>query len=104
MKTPFDAMGATLPCRCFPDFPDMCACADGEVALRHYSSQPGSPDPGAETVPPMTPDQQNWCLDEIGLGSEYGLERSEYEQKPDRDLAKGVINVWAEFCRDKGLI
>jgi hypothetical protein len=91
MDTPFDHHRG-LSCVCFGD-PDECGCPDGEVAVRHYAK--GLP------MPPMTPQQQCWCLREIG--SVEGFRGSDYLTSSDQGLAKALLEAWLEYARDKGL-
>lgn len=70
-------------------------CVGAEMALRHY-------DYATATPPPMTPEQREWCLDEIS-GVE-GYNRLEWFGSDDKTLAKGVLSAWADYCRDKGLL
>jgi hypothetical protein len=92
----FEELGrSTRSCSCYRD-PDLCVCEDGERGLRMFM------DGCAPT--PMTAEQREWCLREIDRGTEYGYERAAYETGEDRVLARAVIEVWVEYCRDKGLL
>jgi hypothetical protein len=54
------------------------------------------------TLPPMTIDQILWCLKEID--SVEGHSDDDHLKDTDAELARGVINAWTDYCRDKGLI
>jgi hypothetical protein len=51
---------------------------------------------------PMTPEQREECLREIGRVE--GYERQDYEGVDDASLARGVLDAWTGFCRDIGLL
>jgi hypothetical protein len=93
MKTPFDYLGQSVGCVCFPDQPDCCMCPDGEAVLRAYENQ-------REGLPAMTAEQREWCLDEIASVERH--KREDYEGASDKDLARGVMSAWLDYCRDKG--
>lgn len=67
------------------------------MALRAWCN----PKNGVE-IPPMTPEQREWCLNEIDTVE--GYERKHYEGSPDELVANGVLSAWVDYCRDKGLI
>ncbi len=90
----FDA-NAPNECICFPEG-EGCFCCDNERALRAYAY--GSRQP----MPPMTGEQREACLDEIG--NVEGYRREDYAQSPDKELAHGVLCAWMDYCRDKGLL
>jgi hypothetical protein len=54
---------------------------------------------GVLTVP-MSREQREWCLSEIG--SVEGYDRENHETSNDRDLAGAVLSAWRDYCRDKG--
>jgi hypothetical protein len=72
-----------------------CICGADERILRGYIRE----DP---KLPPMTQAQREWCLNEIG--SVEGYTRSDFECECDGGLARGVLNAWRDYCRDKGLL
>ena len=72
-----------------------CVCSIDERVLRAYSRS----DILLET---MTPEQRDWCLSEIE--SVEGYDRADYESSDDADLARGVLDAWQDYCRDKGLL
>lgn len=78
-----------------------CACTDTEQVLRIIA---GHAKPDAPKLPPLNAEQREWCLNEISRGDEYGYDRGDYETQIDRELAKAVLEVWVEYCRDKGLL
>ena len=80
---------------CWPDYPGGCACPPMERALRAWSRN----DP---FVAPMTAAQREHCLSEIA--SVEGYDAAEFEGSPDDDVARGVLNAWRDYCRDKGLL
>lgn len=87
-----------VTCQCFDGASGIvCICPQEERALRAYSHQ--GPD---STLPPMSETQRHWCLDEIGQVE--GFERQEYEKAADHQLARGVLDAWVSYCRDKGLL
>jgi len=87
-------------CHCYPDQEreandrgcSMCVCGDTEKALRGWMS--------GRITAPMTPEQREWCLSEIG--SVEGYDRADYEGETDAGLARNVIGAWMDYCRDKG--
>lgn len=83
-----------VPC-CQPDAEEGCVCGSDERILRAYADR-------LPSLPPMTKEQRNWCLDEIG-GVE-GYNRFEYEEYPDHDLAYVVLRAWVDYCRDNGML
>jgi hypothetical protein len=98
MRTPFDALGAGLPCRCPGmgefDGVELCACPAREKALRAYMDR--------RQLPPMTDEQRAWCLSEIEQVESYSAD--DYRDETDRNLAHGVLCAWTDYCRGKGLI
>lgn len=90
--TPFDSF-ERIACSKEP-CPYQDRCIDSEMALRHYTYD--------IPLPPMTPEQREWCLDEIGHVE--GYDRLEWFGCTDAQLAKGVLQAWADYCRDKGLL
>lgn len=89
-----DITWPTAPC-CAPDYPGGCVCPPAEMALRGWSDR-------RDGMPAMTADQREWCLNEIGQVE--GYQRAEYESCDDADLARGVLDAWTDYCRDKGLM
>jgi hypothetical protein len=84
-----------IKCVCYePEEGLSCICANEERALRGYAA--------GLVLPPMTAAQREWCLSEID--SVEGYRRKEYETETDKDLARGVLHAWVDFCRDKGLL
>lgn len=71
-----------------------CVYSDMEQAMRAWS--------GGASMPAMTPEQREHCLDKIGRVE--GYVRAEYKGFPDRDIASGVLSAWTDYCRDKGLL
>lgn len=69
-----------------------CACGAAERYLRHLLNSGGE----------LTDEQRAWCLGEIERVE--GYDRADYEQSPPHELARGVLNAWTDFARDKGLI
>ncbi len=80
-------------CVCYDD-DTSCVCLDAERTLRAYIA--------SVPMPPMTPEQREACLDEIGRVE--GYDRADYATSTDADLARGVLAAWTDFCRDKGLL
>lgn len=83
--------GLTVPC-CMGS--DGCICGSSERVLRGYIS--------GTSLPQMSEKQREWCLEEIG--SVEGFDRADYAELTDADLARGVLNAWLEYCRDKGMV
>ena len=81
-------------CNPNPAGEDLCFCSDLEKALRAYSA--------GMAMPAMTEGQRTYCLDEISRVE--GYERKDYEASTEADLARGVLNAWTDYCRDKGLL
>jgi hypothetical protein len=50
----------------------------------------------------MTMDQRAWCVAQIE--SVEGHKADGHEPLTDSDLASGVLEAWADFARDKGLL
>jgi hypothetical protein len=50
----------------------------------------------------LTPEQREWCLNEIG--SVEGYKRSDHEAEDDKQLGRSVLSAWVDYCRDKGLM
>lgn len=86
-----------VPCSCYSDHDHgmSCPCGADERVLRAYIS-------GLATLPPMTPEQREWCLNEIA--SVEGYDRKDYEPCGDAEMASGVLGAWVDYCRDKGLL
>lgn len=83
-------------CQCYPcsASDEQCICPRDERVLRAYIAQ--------ESIRPMEPIEREWCLQEID--SVEGYDRSDFEGECDGGLARGVLNAWSDFCRDKGLL
>lgn len=79
---------------CSPDLRD-CICPPEERALRGWKG-------AAQPMPPMTPEQREYCLSEIGQVE--GHKRSDHETDSDGELAGAVIEAWTDYARDKGLL
>lgn len=86
------AIDALAPEECICRYPGGCACPDGERALRAIMRGDYE----------LTADAREWCLDQIGQVE--GFERGAYEDMADRDVARGVLDAWQDYCRDKGLL
>lgn len=69
-----------------------CCCGVTERVLRGYISD--------KDLPPMTTYQRNWCLNQIGQVE--GRKSSEYAFNTDAELAREVLNAWADAARDSG--
>lgn len=69
-----------------------CACTHQERGLRAVMAGAG----------PMTPEEREWCLAEIDRVE--GHSRHTYQGTPDAEIARGVMDAWIDFCRDKGLL
>jgi hypothetical protein len=89
--------GVYVPC-CWDGTQDVgnpCACGEQERVLRSYADN-------LLSLPPMTDEQRDWCLDEIGKVE--GYDRSEHENDTDVALAQTVLRAWTDYCRDKGMM
>ena len=91
VKLPPSPLDVLAPDRCLCGYGECCVCPDTERALRHVSAGGAS----------LTPRQRGWCVIEI----------SKFEGQPiitvddsDADVARGVLNAWADYARDKGLL
>ena len=93
LRTCLDPL-APNDCVCYGPASDGCLCPDTERALRAYIA--------GRLMPPMTPEQREWCLTEIS--SVEGYTRAEYEGVDDAGLARGVLEAWVSYCRDIGLL
>lgn len=71
-----------------------CICGMTEKALRGWS--------GGSIKERMTPEQRDWCLNEID--NTEGYRREDYQTTTDELLANGVLSAWVDYCRDKGLL
>ena len=80
-----------VPCQCNRG---TCICPPEKTALRAWVKK--------NQTTSMTAEQRTWCLDEIA--SVEGFDPADYEHLPDDQLARGVLNAWTEYCRDKGLL
>ena len=61
------------------------------IVLRYHTGCPSG-----QEMPPMTAEQREWCLKEIGDAD--GCDRATWEQKIDELLAAGVLQAWAGRC------
>lgn len=73
---------------------DGCACGPEERALRGWIA--------GRSTQPMTAAQREYCFAEIERVE--GYTRAEYEGADDALLARGVLDAWTDYCRDKGLL
>lgn len=87
--------GVTVKCCTDDGSGDGCMCGADERVLRGYMRKDA-------LLAPMTEAQRNWCLGEIGCVE--GYDRRDYEGLDDASLARGVLDVWTDYCRDKGLL
>lgn len=71
-----------------------CGCPPAERALRAWKD--------GRVMPPMTPEQREWCLREIAAVE--GYDRRRHEAEPDAELARTVLYAWADYCHDQGLL
>jgi hypothetical protein len=78
-------------CGCFED-PEICMCLAAERALRHVIRTRGK----------LTEEQREWCLTEIDQVE--GYDRSTLAGYADDDVAQAVLNAWADYARDKGML
>lgn len=69
-----------------------CACGKAERYLRYLLN----------SGKPLTDEQRAWCLSEIERVE--GYDRADYEAEPSHVVARGVLNAWTDYCRDKGLM
>jgi hypothetical protein len=79
---------------CAPGWPGGCQCVSTERALRGYAD-------GRVTMP-MTPDQREYCLEQISRVE--GHRREDHADDGDSDLARATLGAWTDYCRDKGLL
>lgn len=84
----------TVQC-CYAGSGEHCVCPHSERILRAFADH-------ALSLPNMTQQQREWCLNEIG--SVEGYERGDYANCSDSDLAITVLHAWTDYCRDKGLL
>lgn len=87
--SPLDGLAAP---NCLCGFGEQCYCPATEKALRTV----------AHCDVPMNAEQREWCLKEIGRVEGYS--RDDYVAASDNDLARGVLDAWTDYCRDKGLL
>jgi hypothetical protein len=81
-------------CICYPNMGiEGCMCGKTERALRMWS--------GGNTKE-MTGEQREWCMQEID--SVEGHDRISRAHDTDAELARAVLTVWQDYCRDKGLL
>lgn len=78
---------------CDPSYPGGCVCLPMERALRGWIRG---------VLPPMTDEQREACLDEIGKVEGYST--SDHKESSDSDLARAVLYAWTDYARDKGLL
>lgn len=71
-----------------------CVCGDAERSLRAWV--------GRNDMPPMTPEQRSFCLDEIGRVE--GWVREEHVNDTPEQLARNTLSAWSDYAHDKGLI
>jgi len=71
----------------------MCVCGATEKALRGWANK--------RLTTPMTQEQREWCLAEIG--SVEGYTAKDYIKCDDDHLALSVLTAWMDYCRDKGM-
>jgi hypothetical protein len=88
------------PCQCFgsvwvPTAKD-CICTATERFIRAHSHD------AKGELPPLTPEQRTWMLDQIGQVEGYN--RADHEGETDQQLASSVLYAWRDYCRDKGLL
>lgn len=88
--SPLDILAGS-DCVCGMD--DSCCCPPTERALRRSIS-------AVDIV--FTSEQREWCLREIDRVE--GYKREDYAGVITCDLARGVLDAWTDFCRDKGLL
>lgn len=81
-------------CPCYSDGHCECACGPSERVLRAIVYTGGAP--------ALTPEQREWCLSEIG--SVEGYARKDYEAAHDVIVARGVLDAWTDYARDKGVL
>lgn len=93
VQLPPSPLDVLAPEKCLCGYGDCCVCPDTERALRHAMETPH---------PFFSAEQRDWCLSEICKVEGYC--RENYETAPDPQLARGVINAWTDYCRDKGLL
>lgn len=93
--TPFDNMIISgCPCNPAPEEGEYCVCDQAERCLRAYIK-----DMAPST---MTEEQRKWCLEEIDMVE--GYDAKEWDDASDKDMARGVLSAWLDYCRDKGLL
>ena len=80
-------------CPCY-GIPEECACMEAEAVLRCYIA--------GYVQTAMSPAQRETCLQEIEQVESF--RREDYAEATDRDLARGVLDAWVDYCRDKGLL
>lgn len=85
-----------VECRCF--FKDTlwkngCLCGPSERILRGYAD-------GSVSLP-MTPEQRQWCANETDRAGEGATSVEEALSLPDRQLAKHVLRMWADYVRSQ---
>jgi hypothetical protein len=88
------AIDALAPeeCVCYgPDGPG-CVCTAAERACRAI----------ARGDYELTEPAREWCLSEIAKVE--GYDREDYAGDADRHVARGVLDAWTDYCRDKGLL
>lgn len=96
---PFPHPPASLPCYCEREgllpLNARCICTIEEKCLRGWAS-------GRPSMPAMTPEQREWCYQEIEAVEGYS--RDCYLDADAARLANGVLAAWLDFCLDKGLL
>lgn len=82
-----------VSCQCFDDNRE-CICPPMEKALRAWQ--------GERITCPMSSEQRESCLHEIGQVE--GYDRADHETDKPADLARATLGAWVDYCRDKGLL
>lgn len=77
-----------------PDLPDATKGELNEDELFAFAND--------RTGRPMNVHEREWCLQEIAKVEGYN--RADYEQSDNKQLARGVLSAWVDFCRDKGTL
>lgn len=96
MSMPHIEASCPKTCVCY-EGEDGCVCIPAECALRAWATRGNR-----YNMPPMTTEQREECLSEIGAVE--GYDRKDYEQAGDTELACGVLQAWTDYCRDIGLL
>lgn len=75
-----------------PEHETECVCSPDERVIRAYIR-------GDASLPPMTAEEREWCLDEADRSGEGAYPREEAEGFTDQELAKRVLNAWNDYVR-----